>query len=162
MDVVTDEGDLRRFLQGPYVRILRSVGLVCDSQAAAQDAVHEAVARAWERRARIEHFDRWVLAVALNLARSRWRKLRREWPLMHRDLADVDDSTATVEWLMVLRGLPRRQREVAVLHYVFDLEISAIAEIVRTSEGAVKNALFHARRSLAAALDPAAAEETTK
>ncbi len=43
----------------------------------------------------------------------------------------------------MMRALPRRQREVAVLHYVEDLPITLIAEIVGSSEGAVKNALYH-------------------
>lgn len=157
--VVSDERDLREFLAGPYHGILRTVTLAAESPAEAQDAVHEAVARGWERRRQIEHFDRWVLTVALNLVRSRWRQLARAVRLTSRAQAASADDLATVEWLAILALLPTRQRQVAVLRYVEDLPLADIAEIVGTSEGAVKNALFHARRFLSAEVATALAEE---
>ena len=145
------EDALREFLAGPYKRVLHIVRLASDNDAEAEDAVHEAIARAWERRGTIERPEQWVLAVALNLTRSRWRHILR--PAKRVASPPANDDFATTEWLLVLRALPRRQREVAVLHYVEDLPVAAIAEVLGTSEGAVKNALFHARGALAAALD---------
>lgn len=153
---------MRAFLEGPYRRVLHTVRLAADSDAAAEDAVHEAIARAWERRGEIEHLDRWVLAVALNLHRSRWRKLLRRAPTSGRRAATGEEDLATTEWLLVMRALPQRQREVAVLHYVDDLPIALIADIVGTSEGAVKNALYHARHTLAAAMTDTSAEERAR
>ena len=49
-------------------------------------------------------------------------------------------------------GLPERQREVVVLHYLLDMDVSTIAATVERSVGAVKNALFHGRASLAESL----------
>ena len=154
MGVDADEPALRAFVEGPYRRVLRAVRLAADSDAAAEDAVHEAIARAWERRSEIEHLDRWVLAVALNLIRSRWRKVLRRAPKALRSAASGEEDFATVEWLLVMRALPRRQREVAVLHYVEDLPIAVIAEIVGSSEGAVRERALLRRpgRALAAAL----------
>jgi RNA polymerase sigma-70 factor (ECF subfamily) len=160
MRVEWDEEGVREFLAGPYLRVLHTVRLAADSGAEAEDAVHEAMARAWERRTAIEHPERWILTVALNLTRSRWRQLLRT-PRRALTAPPAQDDIVTREWLMVLRALPRRQREVAVLHYVDDLAIAEIADIVGTSEGAVKNALHHARRSLAAALDETPMEERT-
>ncbi len=159
VSVDSDEAALRAFLAGPYTRVLHIVRLTADSDAAAEDAVHEAIARAWERRSEIEHMDRWVLAVALNLTRSRWRQLLRRAPKVATSGRTGEEDFATTEWLLVLRSLPRRQREVAVLHYVDDLPIALIAELIGVSEGAVKNALFHARRSLAEALIETRTEE---
>lgn len=159
MGVVSDEDDLKRFLIVHYPRILRTVSLASESEAAAQDAVHEAIARGWERRSEIEHFDRWVLTVGLNLTRSRWRRVLQRAPRATTRTQGSADDMATVEWLLVLRGLPSRQRQVAVLRYVEDLPLAAIAEIVGISEGAVKNALFHARRSLADVFDIIEVEE---
>jgi RNA polymerase sigma-70 factor (ECF subfamily) len=159
--VVSDEGDLRAFLDGPYHRVLRTVTLAAESAAEAQDAVHEAVARGWERRRQIDHFDRWVLSVALNLVRSRWRRLLRAQRAPTPATAASDDL-ATVECLSVLSHLPPRQRQVAVLRYIEDLSVADIAEILRSTPGAVKNALFHARRALAAELAIDLVEETTE
>ena len=160
--VDSDEAALRAFLEGPYRRVLHTVRLAADSDAAAEDAVHEAIARAWERRTEIDHIERWVLAVALNLTRSRWRKLLRRAPRAATRATTGEEDLATTEWLLVMRSLPRRQREVAVLHYVNDLPIALIAEILGASEGAVRNALYHARRALAEALSETNAEERAK
>ena len=162
MGVDTYESGLRAFLEGPYQRVLRTVCLAADCDAAAEDAVHEAIARAWERRGDIEHLDRWVLAVALNLIRSRWRKVLRRAPRAVRVVTTGEEDFAMSEWLLVIRSLPQRQREVAVLRYVDDLPIAQIAEVVGSSEGAVKNALYHARRALAAALTDRSEEERAR
>ena len=50
-------------------------------------------------------------------------------------------------------GLPRRQREVVVLHYYLGYEVRLIAGLLDVSEGNVKNALHRARASLARALN---------
>lgn len=150
--VDADEAELRRFLERAYARVLRIVSLAADSDAAAEDAVHEAIARAWERRSQIEHLDRWVLTVALNLIRSRWRRLLLRLPESSTVPSTGEEALAAAEWLMMLQTLAPRQREVAVLHYVAGLPIAEIADITRTSEGAVKNALYHARQTLAKAL----------
>lgn len=153
--------DIRTFFDGPYRDILGAVTLVTGSRPAAEDAVHEALARAWERADRIDHLDRWVVTVALNLARSRWRKLRREVhsddPDFHKNNDGPADGAPPMDPIFVdlrraLRKLPTRQREVAVLYYLLDLPVREVAELLRLSPGGVKHALFRARRSLADAL----------
>lgn len=148
--VTLGEDELRDFIAGPYVSILRVVTLATDSRAAAEDAIQEALARAWER-GDVERLDRWILTVALNLTRSRWRRHRRELALAKGEPA-VEADASNVDLHRALRSLPRRQREVVVLHYLMDLPVAEVAEVVDRSEGAVKNALFNARRSLAAVL----------
>jgi RNA polymerase sigma-70 factor (ECF subfamily) len=144
--------DLRSFYDNHYGRLLGVVTLVTGSRAAAEDVVHEAVARAWERGDHVQHLDRWVLTVALNLARNRWRKLRREAGGRPPDgLVPAIDAQA-VDLQRAVRALAVRQREVVVLHYLLDLPVAEVAEILGLSTGGVKHALFRARRSLAAAL----------
>ena len=70
---------LRAFVDGEYRQVVATVELVCGSLATAEDAVQEALARAWEREARGETIDRlpaWITTVALNLARSQMRRWR--------------------------------------------------------------------------------------
>ncbi len=71
----------------------------------------------------------------------------------------VEDDPPDVDLEHALERLPRRQREVAVLHYLVDLPVAEIATVVGLSTGGVKHALFRARRSLAAALLPDPTEE---
>ena len=114
--------------------------------------------RAWERTeqgAQIEALDRWVAAVAMNLSRSRLRRLRVE-RLVRPRLTDPPSiegpSGDRLDVVRALAALPRRQREVAVLRYFLDLSTADIAQEMRTSEGTVKSQLSKARAHLADAL----------
>jgi RNA polymerase sigma-70 factor (ECF subfamily) len=128
---VLDESAVAGFMAGPYASIVRAVAVVTGDRAAAEDAVQEAVARAWERRAGIEDLPRWVVTTALNLARSRHRRIRREDPLDARPDRSVHHSAADtrVDLDQALRALPPRQREVVVLHYLLDLPVIEVAAI---------------------------------
>jgi DNA-directed RNA polymerase specialized sigma24 family protein len=145
------EAELRRFIAGPYRSILKVVTVATGSRVAAEDAVHEALARACER-SNIDHLEKWVLTVALNVSRSRWRKVRREVPLGELVPGTVDDVLPDIDLRLALDRLPRRQREVVVLHYLLDLSVAETAEVIGLSEGGVKHALFAGRRSLASVL----------
>ena len=87
-----DEIAIREFLHGDYPRLVAGVAMVAGSRPAAEDAVQEALARAWERSERgeeIESLTAWVTAVSLNLARSRLRRVvaeRRARERWHRGL----------------------------------------------------------------------------
>lgn len=50
--------------------------------------------------------------------------------------------------IAALAALPRRQREVAVLHYYLDLSVADVARSLQVSEGTVKTCLHRARASL--------------
>jgi RNA polymerase sigma-70 factor (ECF subfamily) len=145
--------DLRSFYGTHYASVLGAVTLMTGSRPAAEDVVHEALARAWERGGdNIERLDRWVLTVALNLARNRWRKLRREIAGRNVDEPVAATDCQSVDLHRALRALPIRQREVVVLHYLLVLPVAEVAELLELSTGGVKNALFRARHSLARAL----------
>lgn len=140
--------------------------LVAGDRAAAEDAVHEALARAWERSARGEHIESlpaWVTRVAMNLSRSRLRRLRVESRARQRiEGADAtsEDAGERFEVASAVAGLPRRQREVTVLRYYLGFDVAEIASLLRVSEGTVKTSLHRARHALAAALGDTFDEET--
>jgi RNA polymerase sigma-70 factor, ECF subfamily len=159
-----DESVVRRFLATEYPRIVGAVALVAGSRAAAEDAVAEALARAWEQMDRgrpIDSLPAWVTRVALNLSKSRLRRMRVE--AKHRGAPEaVPPPTGDrVDVERALGGLPRREREVTVLRYYLDLDVAAIATTLRVSDGTVKTLLHRARRHLAAALgeDPTDEEQ---
>jgi RNA polymerase sigma-70 factor (ECF subfamily) len=149
------EDELEAFFQNSYPRVLGVVSLVTGSRPVAEDAVHEALARAWEHRRPIDHPERWVLTVALNLARNRWRKVRREVAMASAAESDAgapDPRPLSADLRRALAALPVRQREVVVLHYLLDLPVAEVAALLGLSAGGVKHALFRARASLARAL----------
>ena len=62
-----DEFTIRDFLVRHYPRVVAGLALTCDSRALAEDAVQEALVRAWERSERgeeIRSIDAWVSVVA--------------------------------------------------------------------------------------------------
>lgn len=135
------------------------MALITGSRAAAEDAVQEALARAWERSERgeqIESLPAWVTRVAMNLSKSRLRRMRVE--ARHRsDVARVvADGGATsdsrIDVGRALADLPHRQREVTVLRYYLGLNVAEIAQTLELNEGTVKTSLFRARKALAAVL----------
>ena len=163
-----DNARLRAFIATEYRKVVATVELVCGSLATAEDAVQEAMARAWERGARGEQIDRlpaWITTVALNLARSQMRRWKSEGRARDRmGLPGVapDLPSASAEAHAVreaLRALPRRQREATVLRYYGGLDVEEIARTLGISAGNVKAVLFRARQALATALGEDATEE---
>ena len=153
-----DEVALREFLHTSYPRLVAAVALVCGSRPAAEDAVQEALLRAWERSEKgdeIRSLEGWVTTVALNLARSGLRRIRSERRARARLDASPVGEPPTADRIDVeraLAGLPRRQREVAVLRYYLQLDTREVASALQIDEGTVKSTLFRARAALTEAL----------
>ncbi len=145
------------------------MALVAGSRAAAEDAVQEALAHAWERSERGEHIDSlaaWVTSVAMNLSKSRLRRIRAEGRARERlveraERSDAREAESTAERVDVRRALlalPRRQREATVLRYYLGLDVAELAEVLGVTQGTAKTNLFRARQALAAALGVKAQE----
>ena len=158
-----DDETIREFLETSYPRLVAALALVAGSRDAAEDAVQEALARAWERAGteQIRSLPAWVTRVSLNLSRSRWRRLRAEATATERLGATREqlqaDPRPDVE--QALTRLSRRQREVTVLRYYLAMDVSEIAGALGITEGTVKTQLFRARRALAELLGDGEQEE---
>ena len=153
-----DEPELRQFLRTDYPRLVAAVALVSGSRSAAEDAVQEALLRAWERTRRghqLGSLSAWVATVALNLSRSgirrriAERKLRPRLTVRYIDAPSVDELDVS----RAIAQLPRRQREAVVLRYLLDMNTAEVAETMRVSEGTVKSQLARARSALAEILE---------
>ncbi len=167
-----DEYEVRRFLATEYPRLVAGLTLVSGSRAAAEDAVQEALARAWERSERglrIESLPAWVATVSMNLARSGLRRrlaarrararLSVRGPDPHdegRGWVSADDR---VDIEHALSRLSRRQREAVVLRYYLGFSVLEIADVMGVSEGTAKTTLFRARAALSRALGSATDQE---
>jgi RNA polymerase sigma-70 factor (ECF subfamily) len=143
-----------------------AVGVIAGSRAVAEDAVQEALARAWERSERgeeIRNLGAWVTTVSLNLSRSALRRRRVERRATQRlDPPRTDEpSSDRIDVERSVSALPRRQREVVVLHYFLGLEVREIAEVLGVSDGTVKTSLHRARSALAWSLGEPIEEEAT-
>jgi len=163
-----DEVAIREFLHTAYPRLVAAVALTSGSRPAAEDAVQEALLRAWERSEKGEEIDSlegWVTTVALNLVRSGLRRMRSERRARARLHATARGEPPTADRIDVdraLAALPRRQREVAVLRYYLQMSTADAAKVMRVSEGTVKSNLARARATLSERLgviDHASEEE---
>lgn len=94
------------------------------------------------------------MTTALNLCR---RRARDPLPLGDRPekmtSAAVTPRVDRIDLQRALLSLPARQREAAILHYLGDLPVASVAELMQISEGTVKAHLFEARKSLRRALE---------
>jgi RNA polymerase sigma-70 factor (ECF subfamily) len=124
----------------------------------ARDVVQEALLRAhlaWPEVARLDRPGAWVRRVLINLCIDATRRRGRERIALARS-----DQSAVVfapdpiesEFWRAVRGLPKLQRGAVALHYVDDLSVTEVAEVLGVSGGTVKSSLSRARSSLAPSL----------
>ena len=130
--------------------VYRAVLLATRHPERAEDAVHEAFARAlarWDRVSEHENPRAWVIRVALNYNSSAWRIWQREAPEPP-DVA-VEDELPIDPWLLrALWRLPRRQRQVVALRGLLDLSAEQTAESLGITVGAVGAHLHRALGTL--------------
>lgn len=151
--------EIEQFLADHAQRLLGALTLITGSRAAAEDALQDALAKAWNRRDQpIDTLAAWLTVVATNHARTARRRsaaedraldrLGRRAALQSSDPQPLDDALVAA-----LRTLPLRQRQVAVLHYVLDQSVADAAAALGVGEGTVKTLLSRARERLAATLE---------
>lgn len=166
------ENALDHLIEHDYARIVRAVALFSGTAEEAEDAVQEALARALDssrRGRRMESLQGWVVTTAFNQRRSDFRRValrRGQDQELDRELRTRSDAEALGSELLDLRAavrsLPKRQREVVVMFYYLDQSIESIGRELRIGEGAVKNALHKARRTLLVALTVHGQQRSTK
>jgi RNA polymerase sigma-70 factor (ECF subfamily) len=128
--------------------------------AEAQDAVHEAFARALARPGRLRQLDNpeaWLRTVAMNVARSRHRRRAVFDRLVSVRLAGPPEpapglSPDHVALVAAMQQLPPAIREAIVLHHLADLPVNEVAALQNCSTEAVKARLVRGRRALAGLL----------
>jgi RNA polymerase sigma factor (sigma-70 family) len=149
---VTADSRFVELYETTFPTVYRAAFLLCRNRSIAEDATQEAFAKAFERWGRIggePWVGGWVMTTALNQVRRayRWRRsVRTEAP------ADIDLESSLDLW-KAIRGLPRRQQEAVVLHYVAALPLDQVAAAMGCRNGTVKTHLSRARQELARYLE---------
>jgi RNA polymerase sigma-70 factor (ECF subfamily) len=137
----------------------------------AEDAAQEAFLRAYLNLKRYDparSFKTWVLSIASNYCIDRLRRRRLQWlslddePTSDHLSLSSDDAEPEPAALMrehskaiqaLLSELSPDYRAAVVLRYWYDYSYTEIADIMDTTESAVKSRLFRARQALADKLD---------
>jgi RNA polymerase sigma-70 factor (ECF subfamily) len=126
----------------------------------ADDAAQEAMLvayRRWPEVAGLDRPDAWVRKVLVNLAtsvlRRRAAEARAVLRLGSRPAVYAELEPRNEQFWEAVRRLPRRQAQVVALHYVDDLGVAEIADLLGVAEGSVKQHLSRARSALARTAD---------
>jgi RNA polymerase sigma-70 factor (ECF subfamily) len=144
---------------GGYRRLVALLTAMAGARSEAEEAVQEAFVRALGisgRRAVVDDPEAWLYRVAVNILRSRWRRIAAgrqaadELSSRQQPVADgTDHVDSRMELLRALRRLPFEQREALALHYLADLTVEAVAMRVGSPVGTVKARLSRGREALA-------------
>jgi RNA polymerase sigma-70 factor, ECF subfamily len=135
-----------------FARLVGQVTVVTADRGTAEDSVQEAFGRLWEKWESVKAYENpeaWVRRVAINVAISRWRRLRRFQPLGDRDaVAREDDPLTRHDVQKALQTLPVRHRHALLLHHVVGLPVAEVAVEMGAPPGTVKSWLFRGREAL--------------
>lgn len=149
-------GQFEVFYREEYPSVVALVYGLSGSWWAAEDLAQEAFLRAhddWARVGLMASPSAWVRRVAMNVAMSRFRRLRAEAAARLRLVppsASLEANTADHEafWREV-RRLPTRQAQAVALHYIDELSVAEIGVVLEVAEGTVKALLHQGRTRLA-------------
>lgn len=132
----------------------------------AEDAAQEAFLRAYQHLDRYDAsrpFKTWLLSIASNYCIDRLRKRRLTWlsieeplpphPSLTSGEEEPEDAALSSERHQAIQGLldqlAPEYRAAVVLRYWYDMPYTEIAEMLETTESAIKSRLFRARQMLA-------------
>jgi RNA polymerase sigma-70 factor (ECF subfamily) len=143
-----------------YRRLVGQLTGVTGDPTEAEDVVMEAFVKALKSAGefgRLDNPEAWLRTVAVNAARSRWRRrrwLRESAPPTHLSAtAYADLAPDRLDLLAALRQLPAAQREVIGLHHLADLPVAEVADTLGVPIGTVKARLSRGRAALAHLLE---------
>jgi RNA polymerase sigma-70 factor (ECF subfamily) len=154
-----DRYAFERLVEGHQHRLYTLAARVLGSREDADDAVQEALVRAWLALPRFRgdaRFSTWLYRIVVNAAHD-VRAKRRAVPVEDPpDLADPRDRFAeqelSGELQRALDALDESYRVAVVLYDVLGCSYAEIAEMTGVAEGTVKSRIFRGRSELAARL----------
>lgn len=161
-----------RFVVERSATLLRTAFMLIGDKVEAEDLLQTALLRtALKWRGVNGQPDAYVRKVLVNLARDRWRRIKRR-PVEHSmdDLPPAltfhhDHADTVVDNQLLAEGLAtlsQRQREVLALRYFEDLSIADTAATMGTSEGTVKSYTSRALLQLREFLGDRATDDNTE
>jgi len=143
-------------------RLFRVARLVLRDVQLAEDAVQEALVKAWRELPSLrdpERFDAWLNRLLVNACADQGRRRRSqgaEVQLLRLEPSQPDSSQTAADRDQLERGFRRlkpEQRVAIVLHYYLGLSAQEIAETLGVPTGTVKSRLHYATETMRATLE---------
>jgi RNA polymerase sigma-70 factor (sigma-E family) len=154
-----DQTSFDAFYRSSRRRLFDCLYALTGNPAEAQDVVHEAYVRAWQRWSTVgtyEEPEAWVRLVARRIAANRWRRARNRLVAYRRAGAPgllPGPTTDRLALVAALGKIPAAQRTAIVLHHLLGLPVAEVAAETGVAEGTVKARLSRGRRALAELLE---------
>lgn len=124
--------------------------ILCNEQDV-QDAIQDTFCRYLEKKPEFrdeEHEKAWLIRVATNISRDMVRFRIRNPKVSIDEVENILAAPEQKETLRELFDLPVKQKLVIYLHYVEGFQIKEIADILGTTEGAVKMRLKRGKKQM--------------
>jgi RNA polymerase sigma-70 factor, ECF subfamily len=141
----------RRHVPAVYRYVLAVLGNQADAEDATQQTFLSAY-RAWERGERPRRAHNWLITIAHNVCRQRFRERSRRPAEVELDAdaapAAVDDRLEAADLMTALEQLAFNQRAALVMRELEGRSYDEIASVLDVSRSAVETLLFRARRAL--------------
>lgn len=146
----------RAFCEREYMGVARYCHRLVADEQLARDLTQEAFVRLFGRWRQVEEPRAYVYLVATNLARRTWKRRSTEAAALRTAYAREDVVAGPdVAVRDAVERLPRKWRDVVLLHYFADLPVADVARQLGQPEGTVRRRLGEARALLAPTLgDP--------
>jgi len=153
-----DRADFELFFREEYEHLFQAAYLLTGSRHEADDIAQESLLRAYERWDRVRDMDSpagYVYRVALNLNRSRLRKVAVRTRRIFALVPSEDPTTAVLASQQVLDALskiPRGQREAIVLTGWLGMDSEEAGQILGIDSSSVRGRIHRGRTALRALL----------
>lgn len=115
-----------------------------------EDAVQEALARAWRKRGQLReegYLQTWLVRILLNVCHDMQRRGQRMVPTAEIELP-VQDTSPDGALREALLALPEKYRLPILLYYLEGYPLRQVAQMLRVPENTVKTRLSRGRQQL--------------
>lgn len=124
------------------------------SDADAQDAVQQALEKAWQHRDRVEEgaFVPYLTRIVINECKTQLRRKRRTIPSENLEALGGTAEQPDLALRDALDRLPEKLRTPLVLHYLEGMPLADVSRALRLPESTVRSRVHRARQALRKAL----------
>lgn len=151
--LVSRDAEFRAFYAGEYPGLARYCHALVSDRELAHDLAQEAFTRMLGRLTSVDDPRAYVYGVATNLVRRAWRKRAQDASAVGAIAGEpplpLPSHEAAVTVRVAVEQLPKKLRDVVLLHYWSDLTVADVAAAVGRPAGTVKRQLSEARGLLA-------------
>jgi RNA polymerase sigma factor (sigma-70 family) len=152
-----DKEEFERVFRSAYRPVLQTVSVVLQDRGRAEEVTQDAFLRLYERwggAVAYEHPGAWVRKVAVRDAIRRANRERVVPVLALVEAQPAVDRLPDLDLLRAVGALPPKQRAAVALHYLEDLPVDQVAEMMGVAPVTVRQHLFRARSELSERLGP--------